>query len=698
MTEPLDMSEFEAQFNEGDRFSEFMSNTDFERLSFLKERIRDISESMAFRDDQRDSARSRIEEVQQLLREFERIMANLRRIRDPLQMELTRLLALDRSEHVKKSAYERELARLEAEIESRRRFILERNEIEEISRQFPWRVGVDGKKALPHQIDGAHRLVSAKRGILGDKPGLGKTLQAIMAIDLLRVKGSGKKVLIFTPKSVLRDFERAFERWTNPTFVHVLNQTLKGIKTEILEAITHFPEAIVITNYEVWRKDISVKEKFKQCGFDTVILDEAHVLKGAKSLTTLGIREIIYAQNRCSECNSMDIRAKRTTAGPFSSDMMCGNCGHSQKEFGEFCSVKNAFFMTGTPILNKPQELWPPLNMIDRESFPSEKAFLEDYCEKTYDYQNDKWVWTFGSGGSERLLGKLGMRYTARTRESANVVMPPQEVKHHWLELDPEKYPKQHKFVTDLREKARLAFSETEQLTTDAVLAWYTRMRQAASWPDAIEIKGCPHDPPCTILDEDGIETLVCSNPEIVFPKPGTPPIGESVIMDEAETIVKEAVEDGDRIVVFSMFKKVIAELYKRCEMAGLRVGVITGDVSQSKRQIYIDDFNTNHTKVGEHQYDVLICQYATAQVGLNLNGAQQLLCIEREWNPGKEEQTLDRVRRIDSEFNSIVHILHCSGTATDLIDALQEQKKAMLEGFESEVNLQEAMRKFLED
>jgi SNF2 family DNA or RNA helicase len=141
----------------------------------------------------------------------------------------------------------------------------------------------------------------------------------------------------------------------------------------------------------------------------------------------------------------------------------------------------------------------------------------------------------------------------------------------------------------------------------------------------------------------------------------------------------------------------VIAELEARCRRQGLRVATITGKVPQHVRQEYIDDFNTNRTKVGEHQYDVLICQYKTASVGLNLNGAQQLLMIEREWNPGKEEQAMDRIRRLDSEYDSIVHVLHCAGTVTELIDAIQDQKKNMLEGFQADVDLAEAMRKFLE-
>jgi SNF2 family DNA or RNA helicase len=690
MAERLDMSEFEQQFDSSDKLSPLMPNEDFEKLAFLKERIEDISGVIELRKVDVEKIGLKQIAINQVIKRLEKMLTKLRERRYPLDKQIHALETQNRDDKRTAESLTRELARLIAELEARQRLLERHRALEDATSDFPWRVGVNGKKALPHQIEGAHRLVSAGRAILGDKPGLGKTLEAIMTIDLLRAQGKGQKVLIFTPKSVVKDFERAFKLWTNPTFIHVLNQTLKGIKSELLEAISHMPEAIVITNYEVWRKDVSIKHKLIACGFDTIVLDEAHVLKGAKSVTTQGIREIVYAENLCPKCGGQDITSRGF-------DQMCATCEYIQENFSDFCSVKNSYFMTGTPILNKPQELWPPLNMIDRQGFPSEKAFLNDYCTKEYDYQNDRYYWSFGSGGSERLLKKLGMKYTARTRESAGVEMPPQEIKHHYLELDPEKYPRQSKFIEVLRENARLAFSDEHQMTMQATLAWYTRMRQAASWPDGIKIKGCPHDPQCFVEQPSGEMVIECYAPEVIFPPKDAPPVGESILLDESEDIIAEAVESGDRIVVFSMFRSVLEELERRCEARGLRHAKLVGGMPEKVRQANIDDFNANQTTVGEHKYDVLFCQYQTAKVGLNLHGAQQLLCVEREWNPGMEEQTIDRLRRIDSQFNSTVHLLHCAGTATELIDAIQEQKKGMLDGFEADVNLAEAMRKFLE-
>lgn len=693
MSERIDMSSFEAQFEEPDRYTKRMSNDEFERLGYLNDRIDDLVNLETFLNDSNDAIELKRREINAMLERVRRIERKLIMRRKPLDEATAANDQIKRKFRPTKAELERERLKLLSEIEARERFLASRGKLIEATGNKPWAIGVDGKKALPHQLEGAHRLVSAERAILADKPGLGKTLQAIMTIDMLRAEGKGQKVLVFTPKPVVTDFERAFKQWTDPTLVQTLNIAVgSDVKASILEMVIHLPQIIIITNYEVWRRNREVHQKMIECGFDTIILDEAHVLKDSKSKISKDVREIIYAENKCPQCGHGSF-VKR---GPW--NKLCAACEYLQNGEGDFCSVKNVYPMTGTPILNRPGEIFFLLNLLDRKAFPSEKTFLEDYCQREYDYAAGKYYYTFGTGGSERLLKRLKMRYTGRTRESAGVVMPPQEVKHHWLELDPETYARQHAFVTELRDRARLVFSEGVQITQNEILAWYIRMRQAASWPDAIKIKGCPHDPQCWVVDEDtGNEKLKCPSPVIVFPPPEAPPIGESVMMDKAEEITFEAVEDGDRIVVFSMFRGVISELERRCLEKGLRVATITGDVPQTVRQGYIDDFNINHTKVGEHEYDVLICQYGTASVGLNFSGAQQLLMIEREWSPGKEEQAMDRVRRLDSTYETIVHVLHCAGTATDLIDAIQDQKKAIVEGFDADVNLFEAMRKFLE-
>jgi SNF2 family DNA or RNA helicase len=338
--------------------------------------------------------------------------------------------------------------------------------------------------------------------------------------------------------------------------------------------------------------------------------------------------------------------------------------------------------MTGTPILNKPLDLFTLLNLVDDQAFPTETKFLQDFCERqcagcgrNYScvcLEKPKWVWKFTSGGEAALLKRLGMRFTARTRESAGVKMPPQEIKHHYYDFDPEKYPKQHEFVELLKHKARLKFGDKE-LTSLETLAWYTRMRQSATWPDGIKIRN---------VETGEVEYQV--------------EIGESIILDEGEIIIREALENGNRIVVFSHFKEALKEMERRLVKDGVSVVRYDGDLSEKGRIEAQHDFDLTITRPENSKFQVFLGQYKTAKVGLNLHGAQEVLFLDREWNPGMEEQAGDRVRRIGSEFETIVHVLHAEGTATDLIDAILAEKEAMLEGFETEVNLHEMMKKFL--
>lgn len=659
----LDMSEFEMQFKS--EYSNFMDDQTFARMANLRDRMTDLADILSWKKEFLRFADSNLERLEEMQDALQQVIAEIRNRKQPYLDEKKEIRQDMSGDERKLEALKREWFRLMAELEAQRKFNEQRLEMDANTADALWR-----KRALPHQFEGAYRLSSACRAILGDKPGLGKTLQAIMTIDMLRGMGQAKKVLIVCPKPVLDGFKREFEKWSPNQFVYVLNQTRKGLKSEILDVVALMPECVILTNYEVWRKDKLIIDKLINCQFDTVILDEGHNLKDSKSVTAKGIASIVKAENKCENCLGR-------TFG-----VMCGTCGHRPSKAYANRSVKNVFPMTGTPILNRPQDLFTMLNLVDDQAFPTESKFLEDFCARVcvgcrrhYGClcpEGPKWVWQFTSGGEAQLLKRLGMRFTARTRESAGVKMPPQEIRHHNFEFDPEKYPKQHEFVELLKTKARLKFGDKE-LTSLETLAWYTRMRQSATWPDGIKIRN----------PETG---------EVEYQAQ----VGESIILDEGEIIVREALESGNRIVVFSHFKDALKEMERRLTKDGISVVRYDGDLNDKGRLEAQHDFDLTVTRPENAKFQVMLAQYKSAKVGLNLHGAQEVLFLDREWNPGMEEQAGDRVRRIGSEFETIVHVLHVEGTATDLIDAILTEKEAMLEGFETEVNLHEMMKKFL--
>ena len=679
---PIDMSAFESQFPE--ELSSFMDDEMFEKVANLTSRISDLTDLLSYKKEFLSFADDSINDLETMQRSMQEVIDEIRARKQPFLDEKKNLRQDMSADEKKLEAAKREMFRLIAEMEAQRKLALMRQEMDLKTIEAPWRTGIDGKKALPHQLEGAYRLSSAKRAILGDQMGLGKTLQAIMTIDMMRGMHEAKKILIICPKPVLDGFEREFKKWSPNQFVYVLNQTLKGLKSEILDLVALMPECVILTNYEVWRKDKLILDKLVACQFDTVILDEAHVLQDADSVTAKAVKRLVHAENKCMYCDSITFGTA------------CPKCGqYPSVAFGNR-SVKNVFPMTGTPILNKPQDLFTMLNIVDDKAFPSKQKFLDDFCTRKCAnchrqycdcLERAKYVYVFSSGGEAMLLKRLGMKFTARTRESAGVVMPPQEIRHHTFDFDAEKYPKQVEFVEKLHNEATLKFAGNVEMTNIDVLAWYTRVRQAATWPDGIRIKR---------FKVDGLGNLILdANNKPILVAEYRPEVGESIIMDEGETIIREAVESGNRIVVFSHFKTALQEMERRLKLDNVPVVRYDGDLSDKLRLEAQHDFDLTVTRPENSKFKVFLAQYKSAKVGLNLHGANEVLFLDREWNPGMEKQAMDRVRRIGSEFDTIVHVLHVPGTATDLIDAILEQKAAMLEGFETEVNLAEAMRKF---
>lgn len=680
------IKELESQFK-ADELSEFMDDEMFERFHTLREQVDQFEYLIDRKKVKQAEHRDNRDAIKRLIASLNETLMGARNSRDAIEAKydaVTRLIKKDTETH---ESLKRELTRLIGEIEARKRAATQRGIVSELTQTATWR-----KSAMPYQYEGAYRLSEVKRGILGDAMGLGKTLQSIMAIDMLKALGESRKVLIFCPKPVLDGFEGQFKKWSDNHFVWVLNQTGRGasgqgVKKEVLDVIAALPECIVLTNYEVWRKDRSIIDKLIQCQFDTVILDEAHNLKNASSGTAKGIKEIVHAENKCFKCGALTHGAG------------CPKCGAYPKKLFDNWSVKNLFPMTGTAILNHPQDLFSLLHLIDPEGFPTEDAFLRDFCRKRCAEcgansswsclcDNPRWRWTFKDGGEAKLLGKLGARYTARTRKSAGVKMPPQEVKHWELEYDPKNHNRQQKFLDDLKNRARIEFADGSAITQTDVLAWYSRLRLATEWPDAVKIYDNRRDP---------VTGEYIGTGELIWPQSDGDLPGQSVIMDWGFERVIEGIENGDRVVVFSQFKGALKEMAARLEKEGVSFVRYDGDLSDSKRREAERDFNINFTNPSESKFQVMLANYKAAGAGLNLSGAHQAVMLGREWNPGKENQAMARIQRMDSKHETIVHIPHCETSATELMDMLIEDKENMITGFQSEVNIVEKMRKFLE-
>lgn len=559
-------------------------------------------------------------------------------------------------------------------------------EFDKITQHYQWR-----EFAFSHQIEGARRLASAKRGILGDKRGLGKSLTSLIWADMV----GAKKVLVFAPKDVLHNFKREIEHWTPHRHVAVIGGMPKGQRAFFLKILKSQEQWLLLCNYEAWRRDTELVTILQELKADTVIVDEAHNIKEQKTNAYQGIKDIIYANNQCNVCGgNVEYYTHQVTG---TRRQRCKSCLNEPVEFGDFCSVKNVLPMTGTAILNKPQDMWPLLYLVDRVLFPSENAFLQDYCETDL-YTGH---WKFKSGGEKRLISRLGSRYVKRDKNSAGVQFKKQQRVEHYIDFDKALYPDQWRVMQEIKNFGAIRMAEDVKLDIIGILPDILRRRQAITWPAGIKIWE-------KVEDEYGV---LRKTGRVLYEAPVT----ESIKMDKCMDIALEIIEEEeDRLVVFSQFKEALKELERRFNKKGISVIRYDGDTTDAKAQEAQLDFDgktaANHawdtecnpecknwdaqltTTCNGYRYQVIVAHYKKGGVGLNLNAARQMIILDREWNPGKEDQAFGRIDRLDNTQDSIVHTIHVEGTIDEFMDSLIDEKSKVIDGFDTTHDMLERM------
>jgi len=543
--------------------------------------------------------------------------------------------------------------------------------------------------AFDHQIDGGKYIAANKRVILGDKMGLGKSLTALIACDMMQAQ----KILIIVPDDVVSNFVHEVYKWAPHRQVITLGKMSKDMRAAGITMLNFMTSYIVVINYSAWRRDNALIESLINVRFDTVIMDEAHTIKETTTNAYKGCAKIVLADNSCPDCRGPVERVELTYTPDYPlwrQFYACKNkdtCGWSQnrdneqgikREYGAMRSVENCIPMTGTAILNKPTDLFALLSLVDPMNFREKYQFERDYCDK--DYFTGKVI--FRPGGMNSLVKKLSGKWLARDRQSAGVVLPKQEIIQHNLTLDPTLYPAQYKTIQQLTKYATIQLESGKQMSAIAAIALITRKRQANVWPGGIVQK-----------DEKG---------DVVFAV--SEDVRESIKLDwcidvHGEGNIPDITADGnmslgDRVVVFSQFKDPLKELETRLNNAGISVVRFDGDTPQSIRdQVKVDFDRSRCNEEGyEKKWQVVLCNYKTGGVGLNFTDATQMIVLDSEWNGGKADQAYARVDRMGQTEETTVHLVSIDNTIDTWMNELVQEKRDMVEGFESTADLAQAL------
>ena len=138
----------------------------------------------------------------------------------------------------------------------------------------------------PYQDFGSKYISYFQKTLLGDEMGLGKTIQALAVATHLSNQGY-KHCLVISPLSVLENWKREIEKWTNlKCFV------FRGKKAIKEQNLAQWKEegGILLTNYSHCG---ILKDSGEDLDFDFAIVDEAHLIKNPATKRSKNVSALI---------------------------------------------------------------------------------------------------------------------------------------------------------------------------------------------------------------------------------------------------------------------------------------------------------------------------------------------------------------------------------------------------------------------
>lgn len=170
-----------------------------------------------------------------------------------------------------------------------------------------------------------------------------------------------------------------------------------------------------------------------------------------------------------------------------------------------------------------------------------------------------------------------------------------------------------------------------------------------------------------TILAELTKLRQICCDPSLVF----VDYKADSAKVDMCLNMIRNAVESGHKILLFSQFTTMLDHLAKRLEEEKISYYMLTGSTSKEKRAQMVENFNEDETQV-------FCISLKAGGTGLNLTAADIVIHFDPWWNLAVQNQATDRAHRIGQKNVVNVYKLIVKDTIEENILKLQEKKREL--------------------
>lgn len=287
--------------------------------------------------------------------------------------------------------------------------------------------------------------------------------------------------------------------------------------------------------------------------------------------------------------------------------------------------------ISGSPIANRPDDLWPIFRMINPGLAGPAKSFENRYLKQ-------KPIWMRGPDGKPMVK-----KIEYGTGEKKKVFIPMRTES-----LDPRK-PEEAKVLDEL--KMKIAPYVIRRLKKDVLKDLPDKMFERI---DIVlskrerevyeELQARFAEAMAGVIDEDvdGQATTflqwftraqqICSSLEI------TGDGAQSSKIDELKEFVQDYAED-QKILIFSRFKEMTKIVCR--ELKAYKPLHLNGDVQQSKRQPLVDLFQDDES------HRLFVSTLKAGGVGLTLTAGSIVIRLDRWVSPSANDQAVDRAHRI---------------------------------------------------
>lgn len=451
---------------------------------------------------------------------------------------------------------------------------------EDIAYQIPDMPELDEDHGLkiqpyPYQLQGIARGLQLKRFINGDDMGLGKTLESIATIN----KADAFPCLVICPNTVKINWQREWHKFTDKKAMVLTDSVRTSWPFFWQTGMNH----VFIVNYESLRKyfvrrinksekwtlkDVEFHNTIKL--FKSVIIDESHKVKST-------------ATQQSKFC-------KGITAG---------------KEW--------IILLTGTPVVNKPNDLICQLAIMDRmNDLGGWKYFTSRYCSGPY-----------GASNLKELNFMLWKHCFFRREKSKVLTQLPDKVRQ----------------IVTCEITNRKEYQDAERDLVD----YLRRYKEADDEKVQKSLKG-------EVMVRIGILKDITARGKL----------------REVIDFVKDFRENGKKIILFCNLHEIVDRLLQAFPSAVC----VTGRQDMQQKQASIDAFQRNP------KTDVIICSIKAAAAGITLTASSNVAFIELPWTYADCDQAESRAHRIGQKDSVNCYYLLGRKTIDQKLYRIIEEKK----------------------